>query len=130
MAPTDKTPLERAELLATTPLFADIHAESADSGQSAQTGLHFTCFVEAPDADIRDAAQGAEISESAKSDTKTSGYETHRARWASRRTPVAVVLMPVEYSQDVANLVKARYMSASTSVYFNLMALSTAPQHN
>ncbi|KAH9475517.1 Ubiquitin carboxyl-terminal hydrolase 3 [Psilocybe cubensis] len=125
----NKTPLERAELLATTPLFADIHAESADSGQSAQTidtDLHFTCFVEAPDADIRGAAQGAGISEGAKTDTKTSGMRL--IELDGRRAG------PVDHGEctdllkDVANLVKARYMSASTSVYFNLMALTTAPQ--
>jgi hypothetical protein len=49
----DKTPEERAKLLETTPLFADIHAQAASSGQSAvptnlDTDLHFTCFVAAP----------------------------------------------------------------------------------
>ncbi|KAJ3932099.1 MAG: peptidase C12, ubiquitin carboxyl-terminal hydrolase [Lentinula lateritia] len=48
----DKTPKERAEFLETTPLFAEIHAETASTGQSAvptdlDTDLHFTCFVEA-----------------------------------------------------------------------------------
>jgi len=55
-----KTPLERAELLRTTPLFTSLHAESASSGQSSQvtdTDLHFTCFVEAPEADVRTTAQ-------------------------------------------------------------------------
>ncbi|KAH7879112.1 peptidase C12, ubiquitin carboxyl-terminal hydrolase 1 [Lentinula edodes] len=47
-----KTPEERAEFLETTPLFAEIHAETASTGQSAvptdlDTDLHFTCFVEA-----------------------------------------------------------------------------------
>lgn len=56
----DKTPLERAKLLEKTPLFADIHAEMASTGQSAvpsnlDTDLHFTCFVEAPSADSRKA---------------------------------------------------------------------------
>ena len=50
---TDKTPLERAEILETTPLFADIHAAAASGGQSAvpadlDTDLHFTAFVQAP----------------------------------------------------------------------------------
>jgi hypothetical protein len=40
-------------VLETTPLFADIHAQAASSGQSAvptdlDTNLHFTCFVAAP----------------------------------------------------------------------------------
>lgn len=50
----DKTPEERARLLETTPLFGQIHASAASSGQSSvrpqdlDTDLHFTCFVKAP----------------------------------------------------------------------------------
>ena len=51
---TDKTPKERAELLETTSLFANIHADAAVAGQSGvpdnlDTDLHFTCFVQAPE---------------------------------------------------------------------------------
>ena len=58
----DKTPLERARILSTTPLFAKVHTESASSklNQTAaklDTDLHFTCFVEAPEADIRRIAR-------------------------------------------------------------------------
>ena len=58
----DKTPLERANLLATTPLFANIHAETASSmlNQTApelDTELHFTCFVEAPEGQFRTIAR-------------------------------------------------------------------------
>ncbi|KAF5349337.1 hypothetical protein D9758_011752 [Tetrapyrgos nigripes] len=47
-----KTPEERAKFLETTPLFANIHAEAASTGQSAvptdlDTDLHFSCFIEA-----------------------------------------------------------------------------------
>ncbi|TFY83300.1 hypothetical protein EWM64_g714 [Hericium alpestre] len=54
-----KTPEERAHLLETTPLFADIHADAASSGQTAppenlDTDLHFTCFVQAPTASARE----------------------------------------------------------------------------
>jgi ubiquitin carboxyl-terminal hydrolase L3 len=50
--PPDKKPQERAKFLETTPLFANIHAEAASTGQSAvptdlDTDLHFSCFVEA-----------------------------------------------------------------------------------
>lgn len=50
--------MERAEILSSTPLFAEVHTESASSklNQTApdlDTELHFTCFVEAPEADIR-----------------------------------------------------------------------------
>ncbi|KAE9400352.1 peptidase C12, ubiquitin carboxyl-terminal hydrolase 1 [Gymnopus androsaceus JB14] len=48
----DKIPEERAKFLETTPLFAEIHEETASAGQSAvptdlDTDLHFSCFVEA-----------------------------------------------------------------------------------
>jgi|ERR1700735_653804 ubiquitin carboxyl-terminal hydrolase L3 len=50
---TDKTPEERAKLLETTPLFANIHADAAAAGQTSvpdnlDTDLHFTCFVQTP----------------------------------------------------------------------------------
>ncbi|TFY68213.1 hypothetical protein EVJ58_g1144 [Rhodofomes roseus] len=51
----EMTPEERAKALETTPLFANIHAEAASSGQTTateadmHTDLHFTCFVQAPD---------------------------------------------------------------------------------
>ena len=57
----DKTPLERAKILETTPLFADIHADAASGGQTAvptnlDTDLHFTCFVQAPDPSSRESS--------------------------------------------------------------------------
>jgi hypothetical protein len=56
----DKTPLERAHFLESTDLFTGIHAAAAASGQTAvpdnlDTDLHFTCFVQAPDASARTA---------------------------------------------------------------------------
>ena len=50
--------MERAEILSTTPLFAKIHVESASSDLNQtdpilDTELHFTCFVEAPEAEFR-----------------------------------------------------------------------------
>jgi len=58
-----KTPLERAKLIENTPLFKNIHAETASTGQTAppedlNVDLHFTCFVEAPDASVRTSASG------------------------------------------------------------------------
>jgi ubiquitin carboxyl-terminal hydrolase L3 len=57
--------LERAEILSTTPLFAKIHTESASSNlnQTApnlDTELHFTCFVEAPEAEFRRIARDSD----------------------------------------------------------------------
>jgi len=63
-------------MLETTPLFADIHAESAESGQTApvnDSDLHFTCFVEAPESDIRKVAQGGEVTDDMQEDSKSSG---------------------------------------------------------
>lgn len=59
-----KTPEERAKILETTPLFADIHAQAASSGQTSvpqdlDTDLHFTCFVQAPDAKARETGLGS-----------------------------------------------------------------------
>jgi len=56
----EKTPLERARFLETTEIFADIHAAVATGGQTAvpdklDTDLHFTCFVQAPEASAREA---------------------------------------------------------------------------
>jgi len=124
-----KTPEERAELLASTTLFANIHAESAGTGQSApnvDTDLHFTCFVEAPDADFRKAAKGEELSDDAKGDKVSSGMRL--IELDGRRAG------PVDHGEckdlltDVANFVKARYISSSTSVYFSLMALVAVHQ--
>jgi len=61
--PEAKTPLERANLLENTSLFKNIHAETAVTGQTAppedlNVDLHFTCFVEAPDASVRTSARG------------------------------------------------------------------------
>lgn len=55
----DKTPEERAKILETTPLFANIHADAASGGQTAvpadlATDLHFTCFVRAPNPPSRE----------------------------------------------------------------------------
>ena len=56
----DKTPLERAQFLESTDPFANIHAAAASGGQTAvpndwDTDLHFTCFVQAPEAFAREA---------------------------------------------------------------------------
>jgi ubiquitin carboxyl-terminal hydrolase L3 len=52
--------LERAQFLESTDIFTNIHAAAAASGQTAvpdnlDTDLHFTCFVQAPDASAREA---------------------------------------------------------------------------
>ena len=57
---SDNTPLKRANFLEATDLFANIHAAAAAGGQTAvpidlDTDLHFTCFVQAPEASAREA---------------------------------------------------------------------------
>jgi hypothetical protein len=61
--PSARTPLERAKIFEDTPLFKNIHAETAETGQTAppkdlKVDLHFTCFVEAPDASVRTSTKG------------------------------------------------------------------------
>lgn len=75
----DQTPLERSKLLEATPLFANVHAETANTGQTVPyevTDLHFTCFVQAPEADIRAVAdEGAKghVVDIKPEDHRTSG---------------------------------------------------------
>lgn len=61
----DKTPEERGKLLASTDLFTKVHLDSSALGQTPQptseedgmnTDLHFTCFIAAPDGQVRKAA--------------------------------------------------------------------------
>ena len=54
----DRTASECAEILSTTPLFAKLNAETASSelNQTApdlHAGLHFTRFIEAPEAEFK-----------------------------------------------------------------------------
>jgi len=135
----DKTPLERAHILETTHLFANIHAETASSSLSQtsapsnlDTDLHFTCFVQAPDPEVRKAAQeGLEVGV----DNQSGGAEVERDGEREVRKRRLVELDgrragPVDHGEsqdflkDVANLIKARYLSSSTSVNFSLLALT------
>ncbi|KAF5350155.1 hypothetical protein D9756_009126 [Leucocoprinus leucothites] len=63
----DKTPQERGKLLESTDLFTKVHLDSSALGQTSQpsneedgmnTDLHFTCFVAAPDGNVRKEAMG------------------------------------------------------------------------
>lgn len=54
----DKTPLERTKSLESEDLLEIIHAAATASSQTAvlmDTDLHFTCFVQAPEASTREA---------------------------------------------------------------------------
>ncbi|KAJ3786523.1 peptidase C12, ubiquitin carboxyl-terminal hydrolase [Lentinula aff. detonsa] len=108
----DKTPAERAQFLETTPLFAEIHAESASTGQSAvpidlDTDLHFTCFVEA---DIEGVPHVVEL-------------DGRRAGIMDRGKILDDLLT------DVASLVKETYIKSSGgSIQFSMTSLGPPPE--
>ncbi|KAF8152560.1 hypothetical protein B0H34DRAFT_663742 [Crassisporium funariophilum] len=120
----DKTPLERAKTLETTPLFANIHAEAASDQTVNQTAvqedteLHFTCFVEAPEQEFRKIAK-----QGGTADTGMRLIELDGRRNG-----------PIDHGEckdllkDAANIVKSRYVTGSSSVLFSMMALTTAPE--
>ncbi|KAK7056176.1 ubiquitinyl hydrolase 1 [Paramarasmius palmivorus] len=102
-----KTPQERAEFLEATPLFANIHADAASTGQSAvptdlDTDLHFTCFVEI---NIND--------------------EPHIVEFDGRRAgPFDRGACPTgDFLKDVASLVREVYVAQSSSIQFSMVSL-------
>ncbi|KAJ2928411.1 hypothetical protein H1R20_g8676, partial [Candolleomyces eurysporus] len=122
-----KTPEERAKSLESRPIFANIHAETAQEGQTApniDTDLHFVCFVATPDADIRKVATGQQSPVDAAAQTEGAGDTGVRLVELDGRRPG-----PIDHGvckdllKDVAELVKKRYLTQTESVYFSLMAL-------
>jgi len=115
---THKTPEERAKLLETTPLFADIHAEAASSGQSAvptdlDTDLHFTCFVTAP------SSRGPDKEDS---DMRLIELDGRRAGPIDRGKCTDLL-------KDAAKVIQEVYMGNSQSMHFNVMSLGPVPSH-
>ncbi|KII85743.1 hypothetical protein PLICRDRAFT_44131 [Plicaturopsis crispa FD-325 SS-3] len=113
----DKTPEERAKVLETTPLFADIHAEAASSGQSSvprdlDTDLHFTCFVEAPSGECR--APGVPPTPTTKG--RIIELDGRRNGPVDRGECNDLLL-------DVAKIVKQVYIEQSSSMHFSMMSL-------
>lgn len=115
---TDKNPMERSRILETTHLFADIHDEVANQGQTAapsadtRTNLHFTCFVEAPSSSSR--IDGTEVEEGARRVIELDGRRNGPIdRGASKN-----------FLQDVADFVKKNYVDGSASVEFSMLALA------
>ncbi|KAL5492555.1 YUH1 [Sanghuangporus weigelae] len=110
----EKTAVERAQLLETTPLFADVHASEALSGQSAvpgnlDTDYHFTCFVHAPSTEPG----------------KPKGVDGHRLVELDGRRVGPIDRGPSEdLLKDVAAFVKERFLSQSNSVNLNMIALA------
>ncbi|KAI3619713.1 carboxyl-terminal proteinase [Moniliophthora roreri] len=102
-----KNPQERAEFLENTPLFANIHADAASTGQSAvptdlDTDLHFTCFVEI------------------KVDN-----EPHIIEFDGRRVgPFDRGVCPTgDFLKDVATLVRDVYVAQSSSIQYSMISL-------
>jgi len=108
------SPTERAELLEKTPLFADIHANVANTGQSAvppnlDTDYHFTCFVQAPSMEPG----------------KQKGEGGHRLiELDGRRAGPVDRGQSEDLLKDVASFVKERFVSESDSISLNMMALA------
>jgi len=109
---TDKTPEERAKLLETTPLFADIHAAAASSGQSAvpanlDTDLHFSCFVAAP---------------SSRGPT-SDGASMRIVELDGRRNGPIDRGECTDLLADAAKIIRELYIGGSQSMQFNVMSL-------
>jgi len=114
----DKSPLERAKILETTPLFAQIHEEAASSGQTVvpdnlDTDLHFTCFIQAPDAIARE--------------TETPTKKMRLIELDGRRDGPVDRGECKDLLKDVAEIVKEAYVAQSSSMHFSMMSLG--PPH-
>ncbi|KAI0731220.1 cysteine proteinase [Earliella scabrosa] len=115
----DKTPLERAKILETTPLFANIHEAAASGGQSAipadlDTDLHFTCFVQAPSPPRED---GAAVSPDHMRIIELDGRREGPIDRGARE----------DFLKDVAKIVRETYIAHTASMQFSLIALSAGP---
>ncbi|EPQ56352.1 ubiquitin carboxyl-terminal hydrolase-like protein isozyme L3 [Gloeophyllum trabeum ATCC 11539] len=116
----DKTPEERAKLLETTEIFANIHADTASSGQTAapsadeKVELHFTCFVEAPTKESRNTEAPSGAQRLVELDGRRVG--------PIDRGPCTDLL------NDVAKFIKERYIAGSSSMQFSVMSLGP-PAH-
>ncbi|KAJ6591733.1 hypothetical protein DFH09DRAFT_1259295 [Mycena vulgaris] len=125
---TDKTPEERAKLLETTPLFADIHAQAASSGQSAvptnlDTDLHFTCFVAAP------SSRGPGSKGPGMRIVELDGRRNGPIDRGECTDLLAVCVSGrdlgrcTDVFQDAAKIIQKVYMGNSQSMQFNVMSL-------
>ncbi|RPD64349.1 cysteine proteinase [Lentinus tigrinus ALCF2SS1-7] len=116
----DITPLERAKILETTPLFADIHADAASGGQTAvptdlDTDLHFTCFVQAPSPPAREDG------------TPATSEQMRVLELDGRRAGPVDRGQCKDFLKDVAKIVKDNYIAHTASMQFSLIALSGGP---
>ncbi|KAH8996183.1 peptidase C12 ubiquitin carboxyl-terminal hydrolase 1 [Lactarius hatsudake] len=110
-----KTPLERAEFLESTQIFADIHAATAAGGQTdpsanLNTDLHFTCFVQALEASAREA-------EVETDKQRLIELDGGRAGPVDRGESTNLL-------KDVAKYVKEKIIPKAPSLEFSLIALA------
>ncbi|ELU44610.1 ubiquitin carboxyl-terminal hydrolase, family 1 domain-containing protein [Rhizoctonia solani AG-1 IA] len=106
-----RTPEERGKLLEETTLFAKAHIDAATSGQSAvpapdrlDTDLHFTCFVIAPSPETKEKRL-------IELDGRRAGPIDHGPSEQDKLL------------EDVAKIVKERYISVSSSINFSMLSL-------
>ena len=144
-----KTPLERAKLLESTSLFKNIHAETAQAGQTAppvdlDVDLHFTCFVEAPDAAVRTSTKGVYSTRLIELDGARDGPMDHgpandflKVRrifgiltcWLTICSVLVtrMRLRCLPLPQDVAKVVKECFIDVAESLNFTVMYLGPPP---
>lgn len=114
----DLTPDERSKLLEETELFANIHADAANAGQTEapeadfRTDLHFTCFVQAPSPPSRE--EGIEAPADARRVLELDG----------RRDGPVDRGQCTDFLKDVARIVKENYIDNTTSAEFSMLALA------
>jgi len=105
------TPQERGKLLEESDIFAAIHLDAANQGQTAappaeaDVNLHFTSFVPARDPAQEGALRLIELD-------------------GNRGGPIDCGPC-TDFLTDVAKYVKANYVSASDSVQFSMVALAS-----
>ena len=132
--------MERAQFLETTEIFAKIHDTLANSGQTAvpnnlDTDLHFTCFVQAPEASAREAETTTGELRLIELDGRRAGPVDRgkstdllkvSATWPRlvhfrRRIDGHVVSI---ITQDVAKYVKEQIIPKAQSLEFSMIALA------
>jgi len=111
----EKTPLERAQFLESTDIFTNIHAGVAAGGQTTvpdnlDTDLHFTCFVQAPEASAREA-------EIATGSRRLIELDGGRAGPVDRGESTDLL-------KDVAKYVREQIIPKAPSLEFSMIALA------
>lgn len=120
-------PQQRGELLEKSDIFASIHLDAANQGQTAapaaeaNVDLHFTCFVPAPDPKEKgkmrlvelDGNRGGPIDCGPCSDFLTVSFLAYMDLWYVQH-----------FFQDAAEYIKANYIDPSN---FNFSMVSLGP---